>query len=105
MAGVSASQAIGFIVGPGELMMDRSHPSCYLSITSLALGLVFVPLKAEGWSISAIKFHLNIYTGPGYLGGLLGVINIVLLIFLFWERKLPTATTKDKAMKKVLKCK
>ena len=76
-----------------------------LLLFTLALGLVFVPLKAEGWSISAISFHLNIYTGPGYLGGLLGVINIFLLLFLFWERKLPTATTKDKAMKKVLKCK
>jgi ceroid-lipofuscinosis MFS transporter 7 len=85
MAAVSGSQAIGFIIGP-------------------ALGLAFVPLKEEGWMIQAIRFHLNIYTGPGYLGGLLGVANILLLIFFFWERKISTVVgIKDKQMKKILK--
>lgn len=76
-------------------------PLSLLNLIALALGLVFVPLKEKGWSISA--FHFNVYTGPGYLGGLLGVFNILLLLFLFWERKLPTAT-KDEPMKKILKC-
>ena len=71
----------------------------------VALGLAFVPLNEEGWTIQAIAFHFNIYTGPGYLGGLLGVVNILLLIFLFWERKIPFVTdTKDRQMKKILKC-
>lgn len=75
-----------------------------LSVSFLpALGLAFVPLKAEGWRISAIRFHFNIYTGPGYLGGFLSVVNILLLIFLFWERKLPTSHD-NMPMKKVLKC-
>ena len=69
----------------------------------IALGLAFVPLKAVGWRIPAIYFHLNIYTGPGYLGALLGVVNIILLIFVFRERKLPT-TPEGKPMRKVLKC-
>lgn len=69
----------------------------------LALGLAFVPLKAEGWSIPAIRFHFNIYTGPGYLGGLLGVVNILLLIFVFRERKLLAVTPKDNRMRKVLR--
>ena len=29
---------------------------------SSALGLMFVPLGTEGWSIEAIKFRLNMYT-------------------------------------------
>ena len=67
-----------------------------------ALGLAFVPLGAKGWRITAIKFIFNIYTGPGYLGALLGVVNIFLLLFLFRERKF-SSEAEDKPMKKVLK--
>lgn len=63
MASISAAQALGFIVGP-------------------ALGLAFVPLGSNGFSIRAIKFIFNIYTGPGYLNAVLGVINIVMLFFI-----------------------
>ncbi len=35
---------------------------------------MFVPLGTEGLSIEAIKFRLNVYTGPGYLNALLGVV-------------------------------
>ena len=55
---------------------------------SLALGLMFVPLGTEGWSIEAIKFRLNMYTGPGYLNALLGIVAIMLLVFVFRESKL-----------------
>lgn len=70
----------------------------------VVLGLGFVPLKAAGWKIQAIRFHFNIYTGPGYLGGFLGMLNVLLLIFFFWERKLPS-NPEDRPLKKVLKCK
>lgn len=73
-------------------------------LLSIALGLAFVPLGVEGWQIKPIKTIFNIYTGPGYLGGLMSVINIILLIILFREMKLPN-TPVDKPMKKVLKCK
>ena len=46
-----------------------------------ALGLAFVPLGSDGYTIPKIRFTFNIYTGPGYLSVLLGIINIVLLFF------------------------
>jgi hypothetical protein len=51
---------------------------------------MFVPLGTEGLSIEAIKFRLNMYTGPGYryLNALLGVVAIILLVFVFQESKL-----------------
>ena len=68
MANVSAFQALGIILGP-------------------VFGLAFSPLQYPGLSIPAIKFSFNIYTGPGYLGAFLGIINIGLL-FLFKEIRL-----------------
>ena len=62
MANVSAFQALGIILGP-------------------VFGIAFSPLHYPGLSISAIKFSINIYTGPGYLGGILGIVNILLLFF------------------------
>lgn len=60
-------------------------------------------MGTEGWKIDGIKFVFNIYTGPGYLGGFLGVLNIVLLVLLFRVRKLPTEhKATEKKMKKVL---
>lgn len=76
MAGVSSSQALGFILGP-------------------ALGLAFVPLGSDGVVIDSIRFHFNMYTGPGYLSALMGVINIVLLFF-FKEVKLTGNKRKKK---------
>ena len=68
MASVSAFQALGIILGP-------------------VFGIAFSPLGFPGLSISAVKFSFNIYTGPGYLGVLLGIVNI-LLLFLFKEIRL-----------------
>ena len=61
---------------------------CIFSDLSSGLGLMFVPLGTEGWSIEAIKFRLNVYTGPGYLNALLGIVAIILLVFVFQESKL-----------------
>ena len=36
------------------------------------------------------------YTGPGFLGALLGVVNVVLFIFFFKETKLIDRKTKKK---------
>ncbi|KAI6654608.1 hypothetical protein LOD99_1004 [Oopsacas minuta] len=61
MANVSAFQALGIILGP-------------------VFGIAFSPLHYPGLTIPAIKFQFNIYTGPGYLGGFLGIINLLLLL-------------------------
>ena len=58
------------------------------------LALAFVPLGSTGVYWSAIRFHFNIYTGPGYLSALLAVINILLVIFVFKDRKLITRNFK-----------
>ena len=68
--------------------------ACSVLIASLcsppALGLAFVPLGSRGGRVQMGKLRLdfNMYTGPGYLGALLGVANIVLLVLIFRERKL-----------------
>ena len=62
-----------------------------------ALGLAFVPLGYEGLKVDAIKFEFNMYTGPGYLSALLGVINIILLIVVFRGYKL----TRHRQMEKM----
>ncbi len=100
MAGVSSSQALGFILGPGEGGHYEKYSSTCCGITLLyfyssALGLAFVPLGSKGFFIEPIKFHFNMYTGPGYLSALMGVINIVLLIF-FKEVKLGRSKDKKK---------
>ena len=69
------------------------------SVSYLALGLAFVPLGYDGLKIDVIKFRFNMYTGPGYLSALLGVINIILLIIIFRDYKL----TKHKQSEKMTK--
>ena len=49
---------------------------------------MFIPLGSKGLSLEAIKFRLNMYTGPGYLNALLGIVLIILLVFVFQESKL-----------------
>lgn len=77
----------------------ESHPL----LLSPALGLAFAPLGSRGLHYETIKLDLNMYTGPGYLGALLGVANILLLIIVFKEYKLfPQKKKKQgKQMKKV----
>ena len=53
-----------------------------------ALGLIFQPLGKDGVEWPAIKLYFNLYTGPGFLGALLGVINIVMVVFFFKEYNL-----------------
>ncbi|XP_035681931.1 major facilitator superfamily domain-containing protein 8-like isoform X1 [Branchiostoma floridae] len=68
MATMSAFQAIGFILGP-------------------VLQTAFVPLGENGIEWKAIQLSINMYTGPGFLSAILGIINILLLIFVFKECK------------------
>ncbi len=72
-----------------------------VSLCSLlsALGLAFVPLGSNGFVIKAIRFHFNMYTGPGYLSVLMGVINLVLLFF-FKEVKLTNKKRKKSSNSK-----
>ena len=66
-----------------------------------ALGLAFVPLGYNGLRIHTIKFSFNMYTGPGYLSAVLGVVNIVLLIVFFREFKLTKSSESEKMSKAV----
>ena len=59
-----------------------------------ALGLAFVPLGSKGVSIDAIKFHLNMFTGPTYLNALLSVLNLLFLILFFRDCREKTRKTK-----------
>ncbi|XP_078067244.1 major facilitator superfamily domain-containing protein 8 isoform X2 [Mustelus asterias] len=66
MANISASQALGFILGP-------------------ALQAALTSIGQTGVSWKLIDLELNMYTAPAFLGALLGVVNIVLIIGLFRE--------------------
>ena len=65
-----------------------------------ALGLAFVPLGSQGLEIDAIKFKFNMYTGPGYLSALLGLVIIILLIFVFRETNLTKANKEKEQLRK-----
>ena len=67
---------------------------CACSSSSVALGLAFQPLENHPLTIPAIKFTLSLYTGPGFLSALLGLVNLVLLIFLFKEYRIYTKVNK-----------
>lgn len=68
-------------------------PSC------VVLGLAFVPLGYDGVGISAIRFQLDMYTGPGFLGALLGIVNVILLALFFRDAKLVSRKDRKKAEK------
>ena len=53
-----------------------------------ALGLLFQPLGEDGVEWSSVKLYFNLYTGPGFLGAILSIINILMVIFLFKEYNL-----------------
>ncbi|XP_065836292.1 major facilitator superfamily domain-containing protein 8-like [Oscarella lobularis] len=72
MANMSMAQALGFVLGP-------------------ALALVFVPIGETGLQWKAIDLELNMYTGPGFLSGLLALINVICLLTLFVDYRLPTS--------------
>ena len=61
---------------------------CYLFSQFPALGLLFQPLGEDGVEWSSIKLYFNLYTGPGFLGAILSIINILMVIFLFKEYNL-----------------
>ena len=82
MSFLTAMQAIAFILGPG----DNQFSSLTFSFSlPLALGLLFQPLGDDGVEWDAIQLHFNLYTGPGFLGIFLCLINIILIIFFFKE--------------------
>ncbi|GCC33025.1 major facilitator superfamily domain-containing protein 8 isoform X1 [Chiloscyllium punctatum] len=66
MANISASQALGFILGP-------------------ALQAALTSIGQTGVSWHLIDLELNMYTAPAFLGAFLGVANIVLIVALFRE--------------------
>ena len=93
MSFLSAVQSTGFILGPGMHVYHRYPCTCYLLLSS-ALGLLFQPLGEDGYEWDAIKLHFNLYTGPGFLGILLCIINIMLLVFFFKEFNVHGTKTK-----------
>ena len=62
--------------------------SCYSVVFAIAIGLLFQPLGEDGVEWSSIKLYFNLYTGPGFLGAILSIINILMVIFLFKEYNL-----------------
>lgn len=54
------------------------------------LGLAFQPFGPTGVHWDAIKLELNLYTGPGFMSALFGVINLILLIAVFREYRIYT---------------
>ena len=50
---------------------------------------MFVPIGETGFQWKAIDLELNMYTGPGFLSGLLALINIICLVALFVDYRLP----------------
>ena len=49
---------------------------------------MFVPLGSQGIYVPAIRFHLNMYTGPTYVSALLDIINIVLIVAVFRDYRI-----------------
>ncbi|XP_015200339.1 major facilitator superfamily domain-containing protein 8 isoform X3 [Lepisosteus oculatus] len=66
MANMSACQALGFILGP-----------------ALQACLSFIGETGVSWDLIALQF--NMYTSPALLGALLGVVNILLVVFVLRE--------------------
>ncbi|XP_068611949.1 major facilitator superfamily domain-containing protein 8 [Brachionichthys hirsutus] len=66
MANMSASQALGFILGP-------------------ALQACFSFLGENGVTVSALRLQLNMYTAPAFLAAAFGVINISLVLLVLRE--------------------
>jgi len=62
--------------------------SIYSALFPIAIGLLFQPLGEDGVEWSSIKLYFNLYTGPGFLGAILSIINILMVIFLFKEYNL-----------------
>ena len=67
---------------------------CFLLFLDVVLALVFVPLREQGVSISAIRFNFNMYTGPVYLNALWDIVSIILIVALFRDYKLVTSKTR-----------
>lgn len=62
------AQAVGFVFGP-------------------AMQVAVVPFGNQGVYIKPLKLSLNIYTAPGIVGFILGLINLATLVCYFRERK------------------
>ncbi len=59
------------------------------------MGLAFVPLGVNGVRIHVIRFQLSMLTAPGYIAAVLGIINLIILVF-FREYRLEDRATKKK---------
>lgn len=68
MANMSACQALGFILGP-----------------ALQAGLSFI--GEQGVTVEFIHLRLNMYTSPALLAAVLGIINIVLVLWVLKEHR------------------
>ena len=76
---------------------------CTNLFPTAVFGIAFVPLGSNGLSIPAIRFELNIYTGPGYVGVILGVINLIVIIIFFSDTRLVNRETRKKIRDEIKK--
>ena len=56
---------------------------------------MFVSLGNQGIHVPAIRFHLNMYTGPTYVSALFNIMNIVLIVAVFRDYRI---SSKKKEM-------
>ena len=50
--------------------------------------MLFQPLGDDGVKWHTIKLYFNLYTGPGFLGVLLNIVNILVVVLFFKEYNL-----------------
>lgn len=91
MAHLSASQALGFILGPGtseyilkclnQIRHKLRKVSVFmlLCLYTLALQACLLRIGEKGITVKVIALQLNMYTAPAILAAALGAVNIMLV--------------------------
>ncbi len=49
--------------------------------------MAVVPIGDRSYHVQRLNMYINIYTLPGFLGVIFGIVNILVLLFYFREQK------------------
>lgn len=91
MANMSASQALGFILGPGTSenilkclkqirhKLRKVNVFVLLCLYTLALQACLSFIGEKGITVKVIELQLNMYTAPAILAAAFGAVNILLV--------------------------